>query len=199
MDVTVNGSGRSSSTLRKLSRAWATGFAGIGLLALALCADVSVVLAQDVAPAKPTFELQGNSLKLPSAIVFETGNATLKAESEAALNHVKAYLQEKTYISLMRIEGHTPDLGDANANQALSEQRAKAAADWLVSHGVECKRLLPVGFGGTKPVESNATPEGRARNTRLEFSNAELRGRAIGGMPVDGGGRVVSSWKCATP
>jgi OOP family OmpA-OmpF porin len=61
----------------------------------------------------------------------------------------------------------------------------------LVADGSACKRLLPVGFGGTKPVASNATPDGKAQNRRTDFVNAELRGRAIGGLPVDGGGRVA--------
>jgi len=48
-----------------------------------------------------------------------------------------------------------------------------------------------VGFGANKPVAANDTAEGRARNTRVEVAMAQLRGRAIGGMPVDGGGLVA--------
>lgn len=153
----------------------------------------------DLAPppaARTTFEIENNALKVPSPLAFETGSAKLKPESDAALQHVKAYLTEKSYITLMRIEGHIAAGGDEAANQTLSEQRAKAAAEWLVSHGVDCKRLLPVGFGSNKPVAANDSPEGRAANTRLVFANAALRDRAIGGMPTDGGGRVVTAWKC---
>ena len=101
------------------------------------------------------------------------------------------YLADKTYISTLRIEGHTDDRGDAGANQALSEKRALAVAKALVAKGVDCKRLLPVGFGANKPIRPNDTPEGRAQNRRMDFVNAALRGRAIGGMPVDGGGVVA--------
>lgn len=154
-------------------------------------------MAQDeVSPARPSFEIENNMLKLPAPVVFETGSSTLKPEAEVALKHVKAYLDEKSYISLMRIEGHEAGGGDAAQAQSLSEQRARASAQWLVSHGIDCKRLLPVGFGSSKPVADNSSPEGRAQNRRISFANAELRGRAIGGMPTDGGGRVVSDWKC---
>ena len=64
-------------------------------------------------------------------------------------------------------------------------------ARWLVEKGVDCKRLVPVGFGGTKPKADNATPEGKAQNRRISFFNAALKGRAIGGMPLDAGGQIA--------
>lgn len=146
--------------------------------------------------AAPTFELDGHALKT-GAVTFETGSAKLNPEAEAVLKHVKAYLEAKTYITQLRIEGHVGEgLGDKA--QALSEARAKAVAEWLVAQGITCDRLLPVGFGATKPTASNATPEGRAQNVRVLFVNAMLRGRAIGGMPVDGGGQIAQGWKCGS-
>ena len=168
-----------------------------GIVFAPALATADLLVAQETAPpAKPSFELENNMLKLPSPVTFETGSSTLKPEAEAALKHVKAYLDDKSYISLMRIEGHEAGGGDEAQNQSLSEQRAKASAQWLVSHGIDCKRLLPVGFGSSKPVAHNRTPEGKAQNRRITFANAELRGRAIGGMPTDGGGHMVSDWKC---
>jgi OOP family OmpA-OmpF porin len=102
---------------------------------------------------------------------------------------VRAYLEAKTYISALRIEGHTDT--DGADSQPLTEKRALAVARWLVEKGVDCKRLVPVGFGNTKPVADNATPEGKAQNRRMTFVNAELKGRPIGGMPVDGGGKFA--------
>ncbi|MSP61093.1 MAG: OmpA family protein [Myxococcales bacterium] len=107
------------------------------------------------------------------------------------MKHVKAYLDAKAYISLLRIEVHTDAQGDDRYNQALSEKRALAVARWLAQHGVDCKRVIAVGFGETKPAADNATVEGRAKNRRTLFINAALRGRPIGGVPVDGGGRVA--------
>lgn len=139
-------------------------------------------------PSTPVrYTLDGNRLELPGPIVF-TGEA-LDAASDPALEHVRGYLAAKDYISLLRIEGHAPD-------QAQSEQRAVTVARWLVAHGVDCKRLIVVGFGPNKPVADTSTPEGRAQNTRIDFQNAQLRGRAIGGAPADGGGQVAAADLC---
>jgi len=157
---------------------------------LSVTALVVGALASSVASAQP-FELDGNTLKVPGPIVFKTGAAELLPESEAALAHVVAYLGAKDYISTLRVEVHTDATGAEGYNQALSEKRALAVALDLVGRGVDCKRLLPVGFGSTKPVAPNDTAEGRAANRRTTFVNAALRGRAIGGMPLDGSGRVA--------
>lgn len=62
-----------------------------------------------------------------------------------------------------------------------------AVARALIGKGVDCHRLVVVGFGDTKPVAAPPAPG----NTRIEFVNAALRGRLIGGMPEDGGGRIA--------
>lgn len=131
------------------------------------------------------YELEGNRLKLPAPVDFAAGQDSPR--SEVALEHIRGYLAAKDSITLMRIEGHVsgPDA------QALSERRALSVAKWLVTHGVDCTRLVPVGFGDTKPIADGSTPEGRAQNTRVEAVNAALRGRLIGGMPGDGGGKVA--------
>jgi OmpA-OmpF porin, OOP family len=143
--------------------------------------------------AKPAmnFEVENGALKLPGPVVFETGKAVLKPESDAVLDIVRQYLEAKPQITLLRIEGHTDNVGIAADNQKLSEGRSMAVAQWLVAKGVSCKRLLPVGFGQDKPIGDNTKPEGREQNRRTAFVNAELKGKAIGGMPVDGGGKVA--------
>lgn len=137
------------------------------------------------------FKIEGGQLILPSAIVFETGSDKIKPESDAALNHIKQFLDAKTYITLLRIEGHSDNSNNAATNQLLTEKRALAVVKWLVAKGIDCKRLIAVGFGDTKPVAVNSTPEGKAQNRRMEVRMAMLRGKAIGGMPVDGGGKVA--------
>lgn len=62
---------------------------------------------------------------------------------------------------------------------------------WLVANGIDCKRLIAVGFGSNKPVESNDTPQGKAMNRRMVFALAALKGKMIGGMPADGGSVVA--------
>lgn len=136
------------------------------------------------------YKIENNEVKIDKEIQFKPGTAELLPESDAALLVIKKYLDDKAYISLLRIESHTDNSGDAQANQSLSEKRAEAVGDRLVALGVNCNRLLAVGFGGTKPIATNSTPEGKAQNRRTSFVNAQLRGKSIGGMPVDGGGKI---------
>ena len=133
------------------------------------------------------YKLEGNEVKIEKQVLFETGTDKLKAESTAALEIIKQYLNDKSYISLLRVECHS----DNNNDQLLSEKRALAVCKALVKMGVDCKRLIAVGFGASKPIADNSTPEGKAANRRVSFINAALRGHAIGGMPVDGGGNVA--------
>lgn len=137
------------------------------------------------------YRLEGNEVKMSKQVMFEAGSDKLKPESTAALEIIKQYLADKSYISLMRVECHTDNNGDAAASQLLSEKRALAVCKKLAEMGVDCKRLIAVGFGDTKPTADNSGMEGRAQNRRVCFFNAALRDRLIGGMPADGGGRVA--------
>ena len=138
---------------------------------------------------KTEFKQENGHLAIPGPVLFETGKAVLKPESDAVLDVVKQYLEAKPDITLLRIEGHTDNVGIAADNMKLSQDRSMAVAHWLVGKGIACKRLIAVGFGDTKPIADNKTPEGRESNRRTWFVNAELKGKAIGGAPVDGGGK----------
>lgn len=131
-----------------------------------------------------TFELDGMKLILPGPIGFATGTAELTADAEASLWLIADYLAAKSYVTTVRIEGHVQG-GAADDALTLSAARAVAVAAWLVAHGVDCSRLLPVAFGDHKPAF------GDARDTRIEVVNAALRGRPIGGMPPEGVGQVA--------
>ena len=156
----------------------------ISLSLLALIVGLSGLMAQ--------VSLDGNRMKTSGVVRFQAGSEQLSPESIPSLQEIADYLKAKPYITLMRIEGHIA-AGEQDARaQQLSEQRAVALANWLIQAGIDCNRLLPVGFGTTKPTMSNQSPEGRAANTRMEFHVAALRGRLIGGMPADGGGRAQS-------
>ena len=145
----------------------------------------------NIVQAQSGYSIQGNEVLTGSTVLFKTGTAELLPASDSALLTIKRYLDDKSYISLLRIEGHVAAGGDAAAGQQLSQQRALAVAARLVALGADCKRLIAVGFGATKPVAVNATVEGRLQNNRISFFNAALRGRLIGGMPADGGGQVA--------
>lgn len=137
------------------------------------------------------YKLEGNEVKITKTVLFETGSARLKPESMAALEIIRQYLTDKSYISQLRVECHTDNSGDANINQALTEKRAMVVCRKLMQMGVDCKRLIAVGFGGTKPVADNNTSAGRAQNLRVSFINVSLRGKIIGGLPIDGGGKIT--------
>ena len=101
-------------------------------------------------------------------VFFETGSASLQPESTAELDQLAELLTESPNLRI-QINGHTDNVGVVAANQALSEQRAQAVQDYLIGKKIEPNRLRFKGYGETKPMESNETPEGRAKNRRTEF------------------------------
>ncbi|MBL7803325.1 MAG: OmpA family protein [Saprospiraceae bacterium] len=102
------------------------------------------------------------------AVQFETGKAVLLPGSQKVLDDVAAVLLKYPEYKLS-IGGHTDNTGNAAVNQKLSESRAKACYDYLVSKGVAANRLSHAGYGDTKPVGDNKTAAGRAANRRTEF------------------------------
>jgi OOP family OmpA-OmpF porin len=136
-------------------------------------------------------------LHLPGPVLFQKGSFLLAPGSEEALQVVVAYLKKYPAITKMRIEGHTHMQGDHKVNLILSERRAVTVSRWLVAHGVDCKRLVPVGFGESRPiVKIEKTEDDRATNRRIMFINAELEGKPIMGMSVDGGASQLAGDPC---
>ena len=102
-------------------------------------------------------------------IYFDTGSDVIRPESTPTLREIAAMLKEHGDLRLT-IEGHTDNVGGAEANRALSEQRAAAVKAHLVaSEGIDASRLETKGMGDTKPAVPNATPEGRQQNRRVEL------------------------------
>jgi len=133
---------------------------------------------------------QKGEVELPGPVLFQTGTASLLPESDAVLDVVYKYLVAKPKVTMLRVEGHTDTDGDDGANMELSNNRANAVTAWLVAKGIDCKRLVPVGFGETKLLaKPEQTSDDKARNRRVMFINAEINGTAIGGLPLDGGGQ----------
>ena len=101
-------------------------------------------------------------------IFFETGMATVKPESMKDLDSAVAIL--KKYDSLkVSIDGHSDNEGDDKSNIELSGQRADAVKNYLIVHGINATRLTSQGFGPSRPIADNNTPEGRAKNRRVEI------------------------------
>lgn len=102
-------------------------------------------------------------------VLFDTGRATLKTESTDALKPIIEVLQADPTLRL-EIQGHTDNTGTAAGNKTLSQQRADAVRDYLVTKGgIAATRLTAIGLGGTKPVADNGTEDGRAQNRRVEL------------------------------
>jgi OmpA-OmpF porin, OOP family len=102
-------------------------------------------------------------------IRFKTGNNILTTESNAILDEI-AGLMGKYPGYYLSIAGHTDSDGDAAANQTLSEKRAKACNDYLVSKGVAAVRLSHAGYGETIPISDNTTAAGKQANRRVDFN-----------------------------
>jgi outer membrane protein OmpA-like peptidoglycan-associated protein len=109
----------------------------------------------------------GQTIRL-NHIFFETGKAALLEESFIELDVLVEVLQDNSTMEIL-ISGHTDNKGKPKANQTLSENRVKSVDQYLVSKGINTKRLTYKGFGSTKPVADNKTEEGRAKNRRVEF------------------------------
>jgi len=101
-------------------------------------------------------------------ILFDTGKDALKPESLPTLKMILGLLNQDPGLRFS-IEGHTDSQGSKAVNQPLSERRATAVKTWLTGKGIQEARLRTKGFGDSKPIDSNATPEGRANNRRVEF------------------------------
>lgn len=101
-------------------------------------------------------------------VFFDFDKAELKPESFPELNRVVSLMNEKPAMEI-EIAGHTDATGPESYNLGLSERRAKAVVKFLTEKGVEAPRIKSVFFGENKPVESNAKPEGRKKNRRVEF------------------------------
>jgi outer membrane protein OmpA-like peptidoglycan-associated protein len=101
-------------------------------------------------------------------ILFETGKSMVRPESAPTLKEIAAALTQHPELRI-RIEGHTDNVGSADANLRLSEARAGAVKDALVKdYRIDPARLETAGLGDTKPVADNKTPEGRSSNRRVE-------------------------------
>lgn len=100
-------------------------------------------------------------------VFFDTGKSSLRPESFKELNELAEFLLHKKNIEI-EIAGHTDDVGDDAANLKLSQDRADAVKAYLVKKGVKAERVVAKGYGETKPIAPNTTPEGKQKNRRTE-------------------------------
>jgi outer membrane protein OmpA-like peptidoglycan-associated protein len=103
-------------------------------------------------------------------VLFDSGKSELRQEATASLQQLVEVLRGEWGFPIL-IEGHTDNVGSAQLNRMLSEQRAEAVKQWLSTVGkvsVDC--IATKGFGATKPVASNASESGRQKNRRVEIN-----------------------------
>lgn len=101
-------------------------------------------------------------------ILFDVNKSDIKPESMGVINKIVKVMKQHPDLKF-RIEGHTDSDGDEAFNLKLSEKRAEAVKNLLIESGIDASRLESKGFGESKPVDSNSTPEGKANNRRVEF------------------------------
>lgn len=120
---------------------------------------------------KPIFE-EGKKSLILQGVNFQSGKAVLTPESLAALDKVAASLKEWPDVRI-EVGGHTDNVGSDALNQKLSQARAQTVRDYLISKGVDGSRLTAKGYGPSKPIADNSTPEGRAQNRRVELTKID--------------------------
>jgi len=101
-------------------------------------------------------------------IYFDFDKSTIKPVSYPVLDQVAQVMRDRP-TAVVRVEGHTDSVGSDAYNQRLSERRARSVVKYLIGKGIDSNRLQAVGFGESRPIATNDTPEGRAKNRRTEF------------------------------
>ncbi len=107
----------------------------------------------------------GETVTLPE-LYFDQGQARLLPAVRTALDELAATLRTQPDLRF-EVQGHTDNVGNAELNRQLSQQRAAAVCRYLTAHGVPAPQLRPMGYGGTKPVADNADPAQRPLNRRV--------------------------------
>lgn len=109
-----------------------------------------------------------------SGIYFATGESEVLPQSHNTLYSLLQMLERNPSMKI-ELRGHTDNQGTAEFNRRLSQARAEAVASYLTQHGIDPRRLSSVGFGETLPSDTNATPEGRSKNRRVEYRITSTR------------------------
>jgi outer membrane protein OmpA-like peptidoglycan-associated protein len=113
--------------------------------------------------------VRGMVITLSGGVLFASNRSELLPSAQAKLDEVASALTKNDPDSSIVVEGHTDSQGGAAYNQDLSQRRAQVVRDYLVSKGVASDRVSATGFGLTRPIADNASPEGRADNRRVEI------------------------------
>jgi outer membrane protein OmpA-like peptidoglycan-associated protein len=125
--------------------------------------------APDGCPKKYTLvEVKKEKIEIKQQVHFATAKFRVLPDSFPLLNQVAQVLQDFPKMRVS-IEGHTDNVGGEAMNMKLSQRRAEAVRDYLISRGISPQRLEAIGYGPTKPLASNKTAKGKGKNRRTEF------------------------------
>ncbi len=119
-------------------------------------------------PKKTLVVFKGDKIEILQQVRFASAKAAVHPESFGLLQQVVDAIV-KNNVRRVRVEGHTDNRGSKSANQLLSEDRARAIKEYLISQGIDKDRLESVGYGDSKPIAPNLTARGRELNRRVEF------------------------------
>jgi outer membrane protein OmpA-like peptidoglycan-associated protein len=114
-------------------------------------------------------ETRGMVITLSGSVLFASAKADLLPDALVKLTDVAKALAEQDPDAKIVVEGHTDSQGGASFNQDLSQRRAESVRAYLVAHGIAVDRVTAQGFGPTRPIADNTSPEGRANNRRVEI------------------------------
>jgi len=120
-------------------------------------------------PPPPRAEAKAELIELSETVQFETESAVLLDRSKQLLDDVAREMSDHPEIRKVQIEGHTDSTASNRHNLKLSKDRIASVRSYLVGKGIEPNRLSIKAFGETKPIASNKTEDGRAKNRRVEF------------------------------
>ncbi len=130
--------------------------------------DVRVWQEGDTIEVVSPYQLEGKQPIQLENVEFASNSAVLLGSSRKELATLVQFLKARSTLRIA-IHGHTDNVGAADANLQLSTERAQMVVKFLVKSGIAAERLSAKGFGAEKPLVPNETPEGRAKNRRVEF------------------------------
>jgi outer membrane protein OmpA-like peptidoglycan-associated protein len=113
-------------------------------------------------------QVTGTAIEINQKINFATGKDVILPDSLPVLDDVAQAMRDYPKLKI-EIGGHTDNAGDDAKNQMLSKARADAVFEYLLAKGIAAPRMMTVGYGETRPVDTNRTEEGRSNNRRVEF------------------------------
>ncbi len=128
---------------------------------------------------KPKAVLTETTIQILEKVYFDFNKATIQERSYPLLDEVVRILSDNPQVNLVRIEGHTDNIGTRAYNAGLSDRRAKSIMNYLIKKGIAKNRMIAKGYGFDFPIDTNATQEGRDRNRRVEFNILEIDGKPV--------------------